>query len=741
MLYNLEKGWSVLQDIHEFGELFKIYNDDFDPRRFGGTPDIQPMEPWTPIDRLEHLQLTLAANPYYGRALRQFNEAPWWYKNEFEVASGGHQHAVLRFNGVDYFADVWLNGHYLGAHEGYNTPFAFEVGHLLRWNAKNLLVVKVRAPWENEILPGFEYIRFCTVIRDQMKGTYEHSDTFMPRDVNPIGIWDRVTLEIYDGIRLVEKPFVDPHLNEDYSEAEIRLEYPIVNHLTEKKVRAVAQITAYGSTKVIVGKETQLTLPVGVSCVKDSLRLENPRLWTVWERGEAHRYTVSYQLYDGEVCLLSSTQHFGVRDITLVRDQNEMSFYLNGEKIYMRGTTYFPNVYISAVERAHYVRDIEKAKAAGMNTLRIHVHAEKDEFYELCDEHGILLMQDSDFNWVHPATEEWGRRATKMFEEMLIRLRNHPSIYCWVLLNEPRGDNFLHQCPGPQFKDAADRLDPKRPTILSSWERNDPESGDSHNYMGSLDGAHTHYADIYGTSEKFNTEFGMDALPCFATLRGEPELVKILGRVVDGTDLIQYYQYRYIKYFIEHYRTQKWEPCSGHYQFLFTDCAPTSHFGVYDWKGLPKYAVRAFEESNQPIGILMETKKHEPVTIWVVNDLLKTYLGAVAVWEFTDETGSCVWNGETVLDVTANGRVKVTDVYWHPEGGREYTVRLELRDSEGRLLAKNLYEKAFNPPEHVKGHPTYVHHGIGLRTYWAWMPDEDQDGDSGQMGAYCIVQS
>lgn len=723
MLYNLDKGWSVLQDIHEFGELFKIYNNDFDPRRFGGTPDIQPMEPWTPIDRLEHLQLTLAANPYYGRALRQFNEAPWWYKNEFTAEKA--EFAVLRFTGVDYFADVWLNGTYLGAHEGYNTPFEFEVGHLLKQGEKNLLVVKVRAPWENEILPGFEYIRFCTVIRDQMKGTYEHSDTFMPRDVNPIGIWDKVTLETYNGIRLTQKPRVNPVLNEDYSCADIQLEYPIVNHTVEKTVRAVISITPYGHADVVATKEAELVLKQGQNDLHDSLLLNNPRLWTIWERGEANRYSVTCKLYEGDNCLLTSTQHFGIRDIQMIRTADEMVFFLNGEKVYMRGVTYFPNIYISALERAHYVRDIEKAKAAGMNTLRIHVHAEKDEFYELCDEHGILLMQDTDFNWVHPASEEWGRRATKMVEEMLIRLRNHPSIYCWVLLNEPRGDNFLHQCPGPQFVDAVARLDPARPTILSSWERNDPQSGDSHNYMGSLDGSHTHYADIYGTSEKFNTEFGVDALPCYATLRNEPELVKILGKVVDGIDIIQYYQYRYIKYFIEHYRTQKFAPCGGHYHFLFTDCAPTSHFGVYDWKGLPKYAVRAYEESNQPIGIFMETKKHEPVAIWAVNDLLKAYPGAVASWEFTDETGACVWKGKTVLDVTANGREKVTDATFCPEQGHEYTVCLELRDCDGNLLAKNLYEKAFNPPAHVKGHPDYVHHGIGLRTYWAWMPDED----------------
>lgn len=77
-IQNLAKGWRVIQDVHELGETFSIFKEGFDPRRFGGEPGLQPMAPWQPIDRLEHLQLTLADNPYYGFGLRQFNAAPWW---------------------------------------------------------------------------------------------------------------------------------------------------------------------------------------------------------------------------------------------------------------------------------------------------------------------------------------------------------------------------------------------------------------------------------------------------------------------------------------------------------------------------------------------------------------------------------------------------------------------------------------------------------------------------------------
>jgi hypothetical protein len=71
------------------------------------------------IPRLTHLQLLLARQPYFGRQLRYFNYAPWWYRLDFSTPTGTQTRAVLRFEGVDYFAKVWLNGTLLGEHEGY----------------------------------------------------------------------------------------------------------------------------------------------------------------------------------------------------------------------------------------------------------------------------------------------------------------------------------------------------------------------------------------------------------------------------------------------------------------------------------------------------------------------------------------------------------------------------------------------------------------------------------------------
>lgn len=717
MVINLKKGWSVAQDIYELGECYEIYSRGFDPTLFG-VPKMTAMEPWRPIERLEHLQLTLADNPYYGFGLRQFNAAPWWYRNLFDAPDCG-EYAVLTFKGVDYYADVWLNESYLGRHEGYHNPFTFDVSGILK-EKDNLLIVKVSAPWENDMIEGQEHDRWLLVLRNQMKGTYEHTDTFIPRDANPVGIWNDVIVESYDGVWLEGEPHIPYELAEDYGKAVVRPSFGLFSQC-EEDVEYTIRIQEAESVRTIVCSEGILHLEKGQNVLEKELEIVEPKLWTVWERGYPHLYKVSLRIVKDGRTLATVSRSFGIRRIEMFRNEKEMYFKLNGEKIYLRGAAYFPDVYISANHGDLYRRDLQNAKLCGLNSWRIHVHTEKDEFYDLCDREGILLIQDSDFNWTHPTDEEWSERAVGIFEETVKRLRVHPSVFCWVLLNEPRLESYLTQRPGPQMMEAVERLTPGTPYILSSWSPDEPNSGDTHNYTGSLNGFHTHYTDIHDSAEKLNTEFGMDATPVFSSLRKYPGLAEILGNVVDGIDHIHYYQYRYIKYFVEHYRLMKFAPCGGHYQFLFTDTAPTSQFGLYDREGLPKGGQRALLESNQPLSVMMDHTREKPVAVWVINDLLDSFEKVTAEILVWDDQENIVLEQSKEMNIKGNDRTFVSPLAFPVEEGRDYTVRLRLLDACGKILAQNRYESAFRHPEHVAGHPYKVHHGLALRTYWAWL--------------------
>ncbi|MBQ8684028.1 MAG: hypothetical protein IJ518_05900 [Clostridia bacterium] len=712
----ISNGWKVLQDIDGIGDVLGLYRFGAETTRFGGDPGVKPLEPWQPI-RIGCLQPQLASDRFHGRELRQFNEAPWWYANEF-VWEDTQPGATLTFHGVDYYADVWLNEEYLGAHEGYGTPFSFEVGERLRRGEVNRLVVKVSAPWDHEVMDEQHHLAFVALVRGMLKGTYEHNDSFVPRDVNPIGIWNKVTLTAHAGAVLTEL-FADSALNGDFSAATVT----VTGLLDAPAGDYTVSCTLYDEDGTLC-TDTSYAVTVGekAASVTASLTLEQPKLWTVWERGVPHRYQLCVAVSCEETVWLRERRWIGIRKLDFVRTPEEFSVWLNGEKLYLRGATYFPTLYLSEQTPGIYNRDIDRCIKDGMNALRVHVHTEKDEFYDLCDEKGVLLIQDTDFNWVHPLGEAFAKRAVTMCREMLVRLRNHPSIFAWVMLNEARHSEYFTLRPGPQMMELGRQMGGGRLCIQNSWDVADWEqSGDSHNYDGSLAGNHTHYLDIYGNTERLNTEFGMDGIPCESSLRHRPDICRRLGPVMEGIDSVQEYQYRYVKYFIEYYRLQKNAPNSGYFHFLWSDPAPTSWFGAYDWLGVPKMAQRAYLESNQPIAVMLELDKTgtRPVALWIVNDTLRDFAAKV-VLQVTDADSHVLGRVNYDAQVGRDSLVKVGD--WSAamdDISADATVLLSVYDEQGIRVAWNRYEKAFCPPPHPAGHPDNMDFGMGMHLYWA----------------------
>ena len=280
---------------------------------------------------------------------------------------------------------------------------------------------------------------------------------------------------------------------------------------------------------------------------------------------------------------------FGIRQVELRRTASQTTFYLNGKPIYLRGTTYWPDVYISAMDEGRYERDLSAMIRAGMNAIRVHVHRENPAFYELCDRLGLVVLQDFDLNWTFPTDEEFTRRAVTGFGRMIQELQNHPSIICWIAMNEAAGDDERYRVlvrPGPQLVAEAKRLDPSRPVIKNTQDRDDLESGDGHDYRGSLSGGE--YLSIYGTQEKLATEFGVDAPPDPASARLVPRMAERLRDVLPRVAELHDYQYYLLKYYIEHYRMQKYAPNSGYFLFMWIDFSPQSFYGVYDYWGVPK---------------------------------------------------------------------------------------------------------------------------------------------------------
>ena len=454
-------------------------------------------------------------------------------------------------------------------------------------------------------------------------------------------------------------------------------------------------------------------------------------VWNTWDKGTPFVYRVKVALCakDGSV-MESYEETTGFRKIEMHRTPEMTKFILNGKDFYMRGTAYFPDAYVSAMNEERYRRDLLQIKNSGFNMLRVHVHVDLPVFYELCDELGLGIMHDSEYNWMHPVDEAFADRFIHIYLETVDMLKKHPSLFCWICMNEPgnltlnptpdmdRADcDAMKVSPGPKLFAAVCEHDPSRPVIKGSFCVNDPDSGDSHNYTGSLDGAEGHYSDIYGTTEKMNTEFGFDAPPCIDNLKKMPPVYRRLQPILENLDSIGQYQYYLLKYFIEHYRMQKYKPNAGYVQFLFNDMCPQTFYGIYDYWGLPKKGLQAVLESNMPIGIFLKFKDKLDA-IYAVNDYSYP-LGTCQVgYSITDETGKVVAEDVKSIVIAEDSLTKLWDFDGTIHSGNVYNVALWI-EQDGKLLARNEYHDVFYMPEHTPGHPVHMSHETGCRIYWA----------------------
>jgi len=711
----LNNAWQILQDVHDTGEQLGLFRESF--RDYQAIPN--QLSEWEDLPELKHLQLVYADHPYFGRALRYFNHAPWWYRNEIEIKALP-QRALLTFTNVDYYCRVWLNGELLGEHEGYSDPFTFDVSKKLHCG-KNLLIVKVWSPWDNEVDGDLQELRTFLIKRNMVKGTYEHSDTFVQRDVNPVGIYGDVILSLYEDVCFAKDPEISYEAHPESHAVTLHTHCDLCClSRDDKDIRLVLECRDAQTRELKLKKE--LPLPAGATSLASTDELQDVRMWNTWDRGGAWLYDITLSLYRKNDLLQQFTRKYGFRTIRMIRTAEKTQFVLNNEKLYVRGTSYFPDAYISNMCIERYERDLASMIRLGFNTLRVHVHVERPEFYALCDQYGIGVIQDSEYNWFHPVSEEFCERFIRVYLSNVKMLMPYASVIGWICMNEPglRDPAGRLNCramtvsPGPALYEKITQMDPSRPAIKGSYCEEDPLSGDSHCYFGALTNG-TEYTDIDGKTEKFNTEFGFDAIPCEHSLKQIPALYKRLHALVPKIADIQHYQYALLKYYIEHYRAQKYAPNSGYMQFLFNDMCPQSYYGVYDWWGLPKKGVRALEESNQPLAVFMSYGLKEIHKICIANDTLNDY-GEVSVritmirnkaeessHVFTASLGkdTLVTFSPDVLTYEATDCIDVTLVL---EKGHQ-------------VLAINHYENIFAFPQKLPGYPSRISHEFGVRLY------------------------
>jgi len=340
-----------------------------------------------------------------------------WYARSFKVPSALRtQHLELHFAAVNYRADVYLNGHYLGSHETGYTPFAFPINEALRSDdGDNLLVVRVDCALTPHTVPqgGFDKAAI-----PGLSSPFKPSVNF---DFFPFSGINRSVTLVATAITRVESVFIDPSLEDADGVIAVR---GALSAPAESVQLSVA----------VPGGPISTSASLDGTSFSATLRIPGAKLWDV---GQPNLYTLDIAVTaQGHVCD-AYHQSFGVRTIKVEGNQ----LLLNGRPIYLKGFGKhedFPVLGRSQPDALN-VRDLELLRWIGANSFRTSHYPYASEMLDLADRLGILVISESPAVSMIPAhaSADTLELHCQVIREQIRRDYNHPSVVMWCVANEP----------------------------------------------------------------------------------------------------------------------------------------------------------------------------------------------------------------------------------------------------------------------------------------------------------------
>ena len=376
-----------------------------------------------------------------------------WYWEKLDVPrTSGRERLLLKFNAADYLAEVWLNGQYIGSHEGGETPFTFDITRQAKIGDQNSLVVRL-------LNPGARRIDGMTL--DETPHGIKMAHMRVGGFWDPGGLWQSVQLLRVPAVR-IRDVFIDAERQSKTSHAEIKVENDTAR---DAKGRLSLDLAPSGGGSTVVYHSQPVDVPPGGRTVDVVLKLEQVHPWSP---DDPYLYRLTSRLDTGQ----STDVHFtrtGFRDFVF----RDGYFRLNGRRIFLRSTHsvgHFPIGQHVPPDPELLRRELIYVKAMGFNTVRWLGRTMFPSQLELCDELGLMVYEESYASWNLKDSPEMKRRFDLSVREMILRDRNHPSVVMWGLLNETHANStFWH---ATKMLPMVRSVDPTRIVMLSSgrWD-------------------------------------------------------------------------------------------------------------------------------------------------------------------------------------------------------------------------------------------------------------------------------
>ena len=413
-----------------------------------------------------------------------------WYQRKFKVPDKKKdKKVILHFAGSDYMTKVWINGNYIGKHQGGYTSFSFEITNSIVYGNENNIVVKV----EDQMSKSQP--------RGKQSWKAENFECWYSRTT---GIWQTVWLEFVSK----EIYLQDIQMTPDIDDKVIELEYYFSKEKLVEDYRI--QTTIKYKDKLI----DKFSYTIKDKQHKKMIKVENNDFRIkLWEPDNPNLYDINFKIRDDKNQIIDQVNsYFGMRKISIKDGQ----ILLNNEPFYQKlilDQGYWPETITTPPSDEAIKNDLELAKQMGFNGVRKHQKIEDDRFYYWADKLGLLVW--AEIGSTYDFNEKSVANFVKEWEEIVVQLYNHPSIITWVPFNESWGIDEVKVSKKQQnFTESIYKLtktiDNMRPVITNDgWEHTISDILTLHDYEENPQNIKERYKDkeaIINNKTSFNKQ-------------------------------------------------------------------------------------------------------------------------------------------------------------------------------------------------------------------------------------------
>ena len=694
-----------------------------------------PTTSWYPISLPSTVLAGLTANNvyqniYFGLNLQSVPDLTtqnWWFRGEFTAAAGNPgQLYWLRFKGISYRAQIWLNGSELDAGAiGTMVVHDYNVTTLIRPGAANALAILVTPP-----STGCNDLSFCTVDWNPP-----------PPDMNA-GIWGKTLLETTGAIALRD-PYVRTILPLPATNAADLTVYVDAINGTSAAVSGTVSgtISKPGYPTVSFSQSVTLNANERREITFDpvtypQLHVLSPALWWPYQFGTPDLYQLSVSAATGGATSDARSINFGIRQFTdyrtVVNGVSFAGYRVNGQNILFRGGGYVWDLLQRWDPRTNQAH-MQYVKGMGLNAVRFEGTLGNEEIYDLADQMGIMVMPGfvccSKWENTNKWTTQDNQVAQASLDSQMRNLRAHASPFVWAFgSDKPPGSSVLSE-----YKTIATNLHWQNPTLdnVATWA--------NANAGVKMDGPYkweppvlwwdsSRAGSAFGTTAEEGTESPppleslqrfigpSDLWPIGAVWNwhaGKPGSVfdnltvytnGIDNRYGAATGAADYaakaelMNYENTRAFFEAWNGNEYAGPSATFGTIFwmlESAWPSVHWNLYDYYFKPGGGYFGTKKADEPVHVLYD---YFDGSVKVVNSSLTSYSGMTVTASLYD-IPSLSQQYTTQATVTAPANAAVTPLTIPPVSGLSttYFIRLQLKDAAGRLVSNNLYWYSTTP--------------------------------------------